>query len=47
MPLFPMDVADEARLIHIALAAQDDELAAHAADAAQRRARAQSPGPIR
>ena len=38
VPLFPMDVADEARLIHIALAAQDDELAAHAADAAQRRA---------
>ncbi len=33
-----MDVADEARLIHIALAAQDDELAAHAADAAQCRA---------
>ena len=24
VPLFPMDVADEARLIHIALAAQDD-----------------------
>jgi DNA-binding CsgD family transcriptional regulator len=39
VPLFPMDVADEARLIHIALAAQDDELAAHAADAAQCRAR--------
>ena len=38
VPLFPMDVADEARLIHIALAAQDDELAAHAADAAQCRA---------
>jgi DNA-binding CsgD family transcriptional regulator len=38
VPLFPMDVADEARLIHIALAAQDYELAAHAADAAQRRA---------
>ena len=38
VPLFPMDVADEALLIHIALAARDDELAAHAADAAQRRA---------
>ena len=38
MPLFPMDVADEARLIHIALAAQDDELAANAAAAAQVRA---------
>ena len=38
VPLFPMDVADEARLIHIALAAQDGELAAHAANAAQFRA---------
>ena len=38
LPLFPMDVADEARLVHIALAAQDDELAGHAAAAAQRRA---------
>ena len=38
VPLFPMDVADETRLIHIALAAQDDELAAHATDAVQRRA---------
>jgi DNA-binding CsgD family transcriptional regulator len=38
VPLFPMDVADEARLIHIALAVQDDDLAAHAADAAQGRA---------
>jgi DNA-binding CsgD family transcriptional regulator len=38
LPLFPMDVADEARLIHIALAAQDDELAVHAADMAQSRA---------
>jgi DNA-binding CsgD family transcriptional regulator len=38
VPLFPMDVADEARLIHIALATQDDELAAHAADAAECRA---------
>ena len=38
VPLFPMDVADEARVIHIALAAEDDELAAHAAEAAQCRA---------
>ncbi len=38
VPLFPMDVADEARLIHIALAARDDELAVHAANAAQLRA---------
>ena len=38
VPLFPMDVADEARLIHIALAAQDDELAVRAANVAQRRA---------
>ena len=37
VPLFPMDVADEARLIHVALAAQDDELAANVADSAQRR----------
>jgi DNA-binding CsgD family transcriptional regulator len=35
VPLFPMDVADEARLIHIALAVQDEELAALAAGAAQ------------
>ncbi len=35
VPLFPMDVADEARLIHIALASQDEELAAHAAAAAR------------
>ncbi len=39
VPLFPMDVADEARLIHIALAAHDHELAVRAADAAQCRAR--------
>ena len=39
VPLFPMDVADEARLIHIALAAHDDELAVAAADAAECRAR--------
>jgi DNA-binding CsgD family transcriptional regulator len=39
VPLFPMDVADEARLIHIALASQDEELAAHAAASARIRAR--------
>lgn len=39
VPLFPMDVADEARLVHIALAVQDHELAVAAAAAAQRRAR--------
>jgi DNA-binding CsgD family transcriptional regulator len=39
IPLFPMDVGDEARLIHIALAVQDFELASHAADAAESRAR--------
>ena len=39
VPLFPMDVADEARLIHIALAVHDDELAVHAAEAAECRAR--------
>jgi len=38
VPLFPMDVADEARLVHVALAVQDHELAARAAGAAQRRA---------
>jgi DNA-binding CsgD family transcriptional regulator len=38
LPLFPMDIADEPRLVHIALAAQDHELAATAADAARRRA---------
>ena len=38
VPLFPMDVADEARLVHIALASHDHELAAHAAASAQRRA---------
>jgi len=38
VPLFPMEVSDEARLIHIALAVQDDELAAHAANAAESRA---------
>jgi DNA-binding CsgD family transcriptional regulator len=38
VPLFPMDVNDEAQLIHMALAAQDDELAAYAASSAQSRA---------
>jgi DNA-binding CsgD family transcriptional regulator len=37
VPLFPMDVADEARLIHIALAAGDRPLALEACAAAQRR----------
>jgi DNA-binding CsgD family transcriptional regulator len=39
LPLFPMDVADEVRLIHIALGAQDQGLAVRAAGAAQHRAR--------
>ena len=43
LPLFPMDVTDEPRLIHIALAARDRELAVSAADSAQRRS-ALSPG---
>jgi DNA-binding CsgD family transcriptional regulator len=38
VPLFPMDVADEARLIHIALETRDDELASHAAYVAEYRA---------
>jgi DNA-binding CsgD family transcriptional regulator len=38
LPRFPMDAADEARLLHIALAAGDHELAAVAAAAAQQRA---------
>jgi len=37
LPLFPMDVADEARLVSIALAAHDRKLAEHAAATAQRR----------
>ena len=37
LPLFPMDVGDEARLVRIALAAQDHELAVHAVASAQRR----------
>jgi DNA-binding CsgD family transcriptional regulator len=39
VPLFPMDVADEARLVHIALAVQDHELGVAAGAAAQLRAR--------
>jgi DNA-binding CsgD family transcriptional regulator len=39
VPLFPMDVADEARLVHIALAVQDHELGAVAALATQQRSR--------
>jgi DNA-binding CsgD family transcriptional regulator len=39
VPLFPMDVGDEAPLIHIALAVQDDELAAHAVDSAEQRSK--------
>ena len=38
VPRFPMDVTDEARLTHIALAARDNELAAHAANSARSRA---------
>lgn len=37
LPVFPMDVADDARLVRIALAAQDHDLAVHAAASAQRR----------
>jgi DNA-binding CsgD family transcriptional regulator len=37
VPRFPMDVADEARLVHIALAAHDHELGASAATATHRR----------
>src|SRR5487761_1885386 len=37
LPLFPMDVADDARLVRIARAAQDHELAVHAAASARRR----------
>jgi DNA-binding CsgD family transcriptional regulator len=37
LPVFPMQVADEAFMLHIALAVQDHELAASAAAAAQRR----------
>jgi DNA-binding CsgD family transcriptional regulator len=43
LPLFPMDVSDEARLVHIALAVQDDELGASAVAAVQDRAR-RNPG---
>jgi DNA-binding CsgD family transcriptional regulator len=38
LPLFPMDVGDEARLVHLALAVQDHDLAAHAAAVACDRA---------
>jgi DNA-binding CsgD family transcriptional regulator len=38
LPLFPMDVADEARIIHIAQAAADGELAERAGAEAQSRA---------
>jgi DNA-binding CsgD family transcriptional regulator len=37
LPLHPMDVADEVRLVRIALAVQDHELAVHAVASAQRR----------
>ena len=37
LPLFPMDVADDARLVRIALAVRDHELAVHAVASAQRR----------
>jgi DNA-binding CsgD family transcriptional regulator len=43
LPLFPMDIADEPRLIHIALAAHDSELAVNAAASAQQRS-ALNPG---
>jgi DNA-binding CsgD family transcriptional regulator len=37
VPLFPMDVADEARLVHIALAVQDHELGVAGVATAERR----------
>jgi DNA-binding CsgD family transcriptional regulator len=43
LPLFPPDVTDEAQLVRIALATGDHELAASAADGAERRA-ALNPG---
>jgi DNA-binding CsgD family transcriptional regulator len=43
LPLHPMDVADEVRLVRIALAVQDHELAVHAVASAQRRS-AVNPG---
>ncbi|HXL96483.1 MAG TPA: AAA family ATPase [Streptosporangiaceae bacterium] len=43
LPLFPMDMRDEPRLVHIALAVQDRELAVHVAASAQRRS-ALNPG---
>jgi DNA-binding CsgD family transcriptional regulator len=39
VPLFPMDVGDEARLLRIALAVQDDELASHAVQSAEQRSK--------
>jgi DNA-binding CsgD family transcriptional regulator len=43
LPLFPMDVADEPRLVHMALTVQDHELAVSAAAVAQRQS-ALNPG---
>ena len=43
LPRFPLDVGDEVRLVRIALAAQDDDLARLALDATTARA-AQNPG---
>jgi DNA-binding CsgD family transcriptional regulator len=40
LPLFPADVTDEAQLVRIAVAADDEELAAATVDAAERRAKA-------
>jgi DNA-binding CsgD family transcriptional regulator len=39
LPLFPMDVADESRIVRIALAVRDQDLAVHAAAAAEHRSR--------
>jgi DNA-binding CsgD family transcriptional regulator len=38
LPLYPADIADEPRLVHIALAARDHALADHASDHARERA---------
>ncbi len=43
LPLFPHDVADDARLVHIALAVGDDELVRHTSAVAERR-RQRNPG---
>ncbi|HEX4115696.1 MAG TPA: AAA family ATPase [Solirubrobacteraceae bacterium] len=40
LPLFPADVTDEAQLVRIAVAADDEELAVATVDAAERRAKA-------